>query len=150
MVPVDERETPTRTGLPRACAPRYFVFPSLTSPLSLCPRLSSYHLSSAERSLFWLNHHHQHHHHHRVHHVHINQQCHPISPSWTSLRLSWPLYARPLLLSLSRVHCRCPSSPPFSLFFFPSVSLRFMKQFRESVSLGKYQRRAGDLCMGWS
>lgn len=57
---------------------------------------------------------------------------------------------RDLCSSLSRVHCRCPSSPPFSLFFFPSVSLRFMKQFRESVSLGKYQRRAGDLCMGWS
>lgn len=42
VVPVDERETPTRTGLPRACAPRYFVFPSLTSPLSPALLLPSF------------------------------------------------------------------------------------------------------------
>lgn len=71
-----------------------------------------------------------------------------LSPSWTSRRLSWSLRATSARPSLSCPGRWCPSSP-FS--FLLSVCFASIHEtVRESVSLGKYQRRAGDLCKGWS
>lgn len=126
-------------------APRYFVFPSLTSPTvpvrALLPSLFRSTFSISARHHSHHHHHHRHHHHHlhlRHHHLHLHHHhcrhhhryhLHPISPSWTSRRLSpSPSPTTSARVSLPRVQAPRVHLPP-SRFFFPSVSLRFVKRF---------------------
>lgn len=142
-----KRETPTRTGLPRARASRYFVFPSPTSPLSLC-----LHPPSGSPLTIFLS---------------LNVLYFGPTTTTTTTSITTTLVAATeratlgllratslssLSLPHSSVHYRCPSSPPpvsllssFRLFRFDSRN--------GSASRCRWvntNRRAGDLCMGWS
>lgn len=142
-----KRETPTRTGLPRARASRYFVFPSPTSPLSLSPLTV---FLSLNVLYFGPTHHHNHHHHTG------SSQREP--PPWTSPRFSWSLVratsplSLTLLLSTTDVHLlSLPLSLPVSLL----SSFRLFRFDSRNGSASRCRwvntnRRAGDLCMGWS